>query len=100
MIKADEQVLKTDTLGRVKTPLARREQLLDEFEHSGLSGMKYATLVGIKYPTFASWLYKRRRGLDPYGYLRDVLSRLPSMTNRQIPEVTPEAWCRAHPVVL
>ena len=42
----------------------------------------------------------RRRGLDPYGYLRDVLSRLPSMTNRQIPQVTPEAWSRAHPVVL
>jgi hypothetical protein len=42
----------------------------------------------------------RRRGLDPYGYLRDVLSRLPSMTNHQIPEVTPEAWSQAHPVVL
>jgi len=23
---------------------------------------------------------------------RDVLTRLPNMTNRQIPEVTPEAW--------
>ena len=34
----------------------------------------------------------RRRGLDPYAYLRDVLTRLPSMTNRQIPEVTPAAW--------
>jgi len=33
-----------------------------------------------------------RRGIDPYGYLRDTLTRLPSMTNRQIPEVTPEAW--------
>lgn len=42
----------------------------------------------------------RRRGLDPYGYLRDVLSRLPSMTNRQIPEVTPQAWSKRHPVVL
>lgn len=34
----------------------------------------------------------RRRGLDPYGYLRDVLTRLPQMTNRQIPQITPEAW--------
>jgi transposase len=34
----------------------------------------------------------RRRGLDPYAYLKDVLTRLPHMTNRQIPEVTPEAW--------
>ena len=37
----------------------------------------------------------RRRGLNPFAYLRDVLSRLPNMTNRQIPEVTPEAWSKA-----
>jgi hypothetical protein len=42
----------------------------------------------------------RRRGLDPYAYLKDVLSRLPSMTNRQIPEVTPEAWCKSKPQLL
>ena len=34
----------------------------------------------------------RRRGLDPFAYLRDVLSRLPHMTNWQIPEITPQAW--------
>ncbi len=33
----------------------------------------------------------RRRGLDPYAYLKDVLTRLPHMTNWQIPEVTPAA---------
>jgi len=38
----------------------------------------------------------RRRGLDPYAYLRDVLTRLPRMTNHQIPEVTPETWAKAH----
>ena len=37
----------------------------------------------------------RRRGLDPYAYLRDVLTRLPRMTNKQIPEVTPQAWAKA-----
>jgi hypothetical protein len=36
----------------------------------------------------------RRRGLDPYGYLREVLTRLPQMTNRQIPQITPEAWSK------
>jgi transposase len=36
----------------------------------------------------------RRRGIDPYAYLKDVLTRLPTMTNHQIPEVTPEAWAR------
>jgi transposase len=34
----------------------------------------------------------RRRGLNPFAYLREVLTRLPNMTNRQIPEVTPAAW--------
>jgi hypothetical protein len=34
----------------------------------------------------------RRRRLDPYTYLREVLTRLPHMTNRQIPEVMPQAW--------
>jgi hypothetical protein len=37
----------------------------------------------------------RRLGIDPYAYLRDVLTRLPSMTNWQIDEVTPQAWARA-----
>ena len=42
----------------------------------------------------------RRRGLDPYAYLREVLTRLPHMTNRQIPEVTPEAWGKSRRSVL
>jgi transposase len=37
----------------------------------------------------------RRRNLDPYAYLKDVLSRLPGMTNRQIPDVVPAAWAAA-----
>jgi hypothetical protein len=30
-----------------------------------------------------------------YSYLRDVLTRLPDMTNWQVPEVTPAAWAKA-----
>jgi transposase len=37
----------------------------------------------------------RRRGIDPYAYLRDVLTRLPSMTTSQIKDLTPEAWAKA-----
>lgn len=37
----------------------------------------------------------RNRGIDPYAYLRDVLTRLPNMTNHQIPEITPAAWAEA-----
>ena len=60
-IPTDEVVLKQDVLGRVKTPKVRREQLLDEFERSGLAGLKFAELAGIKYQAFATWAQKRRR---------------------------------------
>jgi hypothetical protein len=37
----------------------------------------------------------RRRDIDPFAYLKDVLTRLPTMTSRQISEVTPQAWAKA-----
>jgi hypothetical protein len=55
------ELLKTDTDGRVRTTPERREALLDEFERSGLSGMRFAARYGIKYPTFANWAARRRR---------------------------------------
>jgi hypothetical protein len=61
MPSVDETVLKTDTRGRVQTPPERREKLLDEFERSGLTGAKFAQLVGVKYQTFASWAAQRRK---------------------------------------
>ncbi|MEP7359815.1 MAG: hypothetical protein ABI847_21370 [Anaerolineales bacterium] len=41
---SDSQLLRTDALGRVFIPAERRERLLDEFEHSGASGLKFARL--------------------------------------------------------
>jgi hypothetical protein len=37
----------------------------------------------------------RRRGIDPFAYLRDVFTRLPSMTNWQVKDITPEAWAKS-----
>ena len=37
----------------------------------------------------------RRCGIDPYAYLRDVLTKLPTLTNWQIKDVTPEAYAKA-----
>ena len=47
-------LLKSDTLGRVRTPADRRERLLHEFERGGLSGPKFAELTGLKYQTPAT----------------------------------------------
>lgn len=54
------EILKTDQLGRVRTPAAKREAILDEFEGSGMSGQAFAKQFGIKYSTFASWVQRRR----------------------------------------
>jgi transposase len=37
----------------------------------------------------------RKRAIDPYAYLKDVLTRLPTLKNTQIAEITPAAWVKA-----
>jgi hypothetical protein len=37
----------------------------------------------------------RSRKIDPWAYLRDVLTSLPSMTTSKLDEVMPEAWLKA-----
>jgi len=54
-----DEVLKTDAKGRVRTPKARREAMVKEFERSGVSGRKFAAMVGVNYQTFASWVQQR-----------------------------------------
>ena len=57
-------ILKLDARGRVRTPVERREALVAEFERSGLSPMRFATLAGVRYSTFWTWL-KIRKGDRP-----------------------------------
>lgn len=63
MTKSDSgsEILPIDRKGRVRVSRERREQLLDEFEKSQVSGQKFAKLTGLKYSTFAAWVSKRRR---------------------------------------
>ena len=56
------EILPTDSKGRVRASRERREQLLDEFENSGLSGAQFARTVGLKYQTFAFWRQQRQKG--------------------------------------
>ena len=51
-----------DRRSRVNWPRERREQLLDEYERSGLSQAAFARREGVRYPTFAHWVQQRRRG--------------------------------------
>jgi hypothetical protein len=43
----DGSVLVQDALGRVRMPLEKRKQILDENERSGMSGAAFAALVSM-----------------------------------------------------
>ena len=60
-LEAKQEILKVDASGRVRTPPERREALLDEFERSGLSGKRFAEMVGVVPVTFSAWVCQRRR---------------------------------------
>jgi hypothetical protein len=56
-----EQILSQDGRGRVLVRQERRELLLAEYDRSGMSGVRFAQYVGIKYSTLAYWLKRRRQ---------------------------------------
>ncbi len=93
------EVLKRDVLGRVKTAKERREVILDEFERSGLSGSKFATLVGVNYQTFASWAQRRRRERKQYP-AQGKISPKPVPQVRWLEAVLEQPECRASRSVL
>lgn len=55
------EILSRDAQGRVLVSRERREALLEQYDRSGMSGVKFAEYIGIKYSTLAYWLQSRRR---------------------------------------
>ena len=54
-------VLKQDSRGHLRYGRERREELLGEFDRSGMSGASFARLSGVNYTTFAGWIKSRKR---------------------------------------
>ena len=54
------QILSQDARGRVLIPRQRRELLLEEYDRSGMSGVRFAKYVGIRYTTLAYWLKRQK----------------------------------------
>jgi len=50
-----------DRLGRARTPRQRREELLADYDRSGMSQAAFARRAGVRYPTFAHWVQERRK---------------------------------------
>ena len=83
MALADEeagQILSQDAQGRVLVGRERRDALLEEYDRSGMSGVRFAKYVGIKYTTLAYWL-KRRRRLGEREKLKAVAGKEPGRSN-------------------
>lgn len=59
--KVPSEILPTDSKGRVRVSRERREELLDEFERSGMTGAQFARTIGLKYQTFAFWRQQRQK---------------------------------------
>jgi hypothetical protein len=55
------EILKQDRMGRVRTPRARQEAILEEDDRSGMTGQQFSHYLGIKYQTLATWIQKRRK---------------------------------------
>lgn len=60
-------VIKQDSRGRVRYSKERREELLGEFDRSGMGGASFARLSGIQYTTFAGWIKRRNRQVEREG---------------------------------
>jgi hypothetical protein len=54
-------IIKSDRAGRPRYTQQYKDEVLAAYEASGMSGPAFAEHCGLKYPTFASWVAKRRR---------------------------------------
>ncbi|MEM9299814.1 MAG: hypothetical protein AAGA64_15690 [Bacteroidota bacterium] len=61
MTQEETIIWKTDVLGRVTMPSARREEVLDEYECSDMPAARFAKVHGINEQTFATWVQKRKK---------------------------------------
>lgn len=59
---ATTSIVKTDRTGRTRYKEQYKAEVVEAFAASGLSGPVFARQCGIKYPTFAAWVAKARRG--------------------------------------
>lgn len=55
------EILKQDSLGRVRTPLEKREAIVEAFEAGGMSAARFARHHGLNYSTLCSWIKEARQ---------------------------------------
>lgn len=55
------EVLKVDTVGRVRTPREKQAEVVEGYGRSGMTGQQFAAFCGVKYSTLMNWVGKARR---------------------------------------
>lgn len=78
-VEADTNLVENDIR---PSAVGKKNWLFIGGEDSGWKAAIFYTLIG----------NCRRLGIDPHAYLKDVLERLPSSTNRQVADLLPAAW--------
>ncbi|MEM9599022.1 MAG: transposase [Acidobacteriota bacterium] len=77
-------IIKSDRTGRRRYTREYKNEVLAAYESSGMSGPAFAEHCGLKYPTFASWVSKRRReetgGEAPENHEKFVLAEFAAAT--------------------
>jgi len=63
----DTRIIRSGSDGRLRVSPELRAELLEAFDRSGMTAMSFARRHGVKYPTFMSWLSKRRREAPERG---------------------------------
>lgn len=58
--KSQTTTIKRDAWGRVLTSPKRRNELLDEYERTGVSPAQFARVKGIKLSTMCTWIKRRQ----------------------------------------
>ncbi len=53
-------IVKTDTQGRRRISREKREEMIREYERSGMSAAEFAKWTGMKYTTLCGWLQRSR----------------------------------------
>lgn len=90
-IEGGSEILKSDKRGRVWRSPDQRQRLLEEFDRSGLSGIKFAELTGVKYQTLAAWLHNRRKQRGQMTPVPNVGSGTPVQWFETVIDKTPSA---------
>lgn len=56
-----EEAGRRDRIGRLSIPEQRREELLSQYNDSGMTQAAFARRAGVRYPTFAHWVQQARK---------------------------------------